>query len=520
MPLVLTGTVVTYDDEQPVVTGGAVYIGDGGVIDAVQPSRRAAPAGFARARRVATDGVITPGLIDLHNHLAYNFLPLWSAPRDEPYTSRHQWPGAATYGRDISNPAQAMGIAAAAAALRYAEVKAAAGGATAIQGSPPLTRAFPGWMVRNIEKETVPARAGEQLIYQAVIKADVPQLKTYAPRLEAGRSFVYHLAEGTAPTLRDEFADLRRAGCLHPNLIGIHSTALSPAEYDDWADHGAGTVVWSPFSNIWLYGDTTDVLAARRHGHLVCLGSDWAPSGTKNMLGELKVASLWNDEALGGALDARELGALATANAGDALARCWAIDVGRLRPGAVADVLVTTNRLATRDDPHDNLLRTDERGVRLVIVGGRPVLGTPSLLRAAGATSFETLVVGGVRKGVVMQLPDGLLPDDPALRAEANMSWADGLAAMQRVVDDPAKAVRRAREAAERRPRGAPVPLEYAPDMPGPDGTEGGRALTDDELDNLAIPPLQSLAHDATWFADVRRAKPHAALLLGLRDRF
>ena len=85
--------------------------------------------------------MITPGLIDLHNHLAYNFLPLWSAPRDTPYTSRHQWPGAATYGRDVSNPAQAMGIAAAAAALRYAEVQ---GGRRRRHGDPGLAAADPG----------------------------------------------------------------------------------------------------------------------------------------------------------------------------------------------------------------------------------------------------------------------------------------------------------------------------------------------------------------------------------------
>ena len=91
---------------------------------------------------------------------------------------------------------------------------------------------------------------------------------------------------------------------------------------------------------------------------------------------------------------------------------------------------------------------------------------------------------------------------------------------MQRVVDDPAKAVRRAREAADRRPRGAPIPLRYEPDMPGPDGSAGCRELTDDELDRLAIAPLQSLAHDAAWFADVARARPHAAILHRLRERF
>jgi cytosine/adenosine deaminase-related metal-dependent hydrolase len=519
-PLVLTGTVVTYDDTQPVVRDGAVYLGADGTIDAVQPRRRRPPAGFDAARRVPTNGVITPGLIDLHNHLAYNTLPLWSAPRDQPYTSRHQWPGAATYGRDVSNPAQALGMAAAAATLRYAEVRAAAGGVTSIQGSPPVTRAFAGWMVRNIEKEQIPAYGRQQLLYQAVIKADVPTLARYAPRLAEGRSFVYHLAEGTAPALRDEYADLRAAGCVHPNLIGIHSTALGAADFEDWARHGPGAVVWSPFSNVWLYGSTTDVLAARRHGHLVCLGSDWGPSGTKNLLGELKVAALWNDEALGGALDARDLGLMATANAGDALRRCWGVDLGRLRAGALADVLVTTRRVGPGRDPHENLLRVDERGVRLVVVGGRPVLGTPSLLAAAGARRVERLDVGGVPKGVVMRLPAELLPEDPALHAEANMSWRTGLAALRRVGRDPRAAVRAARTARERRPRGGAVPLEFVPDMPGPGGADGARALSDDELDQLVIPPVPSLAHDASWFAAVDEAKPHAAMLRQLRARW
>jgi len=154
MALVLTGTIVPFDPDGPdVVPRGAVYVGEDGTVDAVQPVARRAPAGFAQATRVHTGSLVFPGLIDLHNHLAYNTLPLWRAPRDEPYGTRYQWPGAATYGREVSDPAQAYGEAAAAAALRYAEVKAIVGGVTSIQGSPPVTRAFPGWMVRNVEKE-------------------------------------------------------------------------------------------------------------------------------------------------------------------------------------------------------------------------------------------------------------------------------------------------------------------------------------------------------------------------------
>ncbi|HET7475830.1 MAG TPA: amidohydrolase family protein [Dermatophilaceae bacterium] len=508
MSLVLRGTVVSFDGDP--INDGAVYVHDG-IIESVQRRSAAAPTGFADAPVVDTGGVIYPGLIDLHNHLAYNTLPLWTAPRSAPYQTRYQWPGAATYGRDISNPAQALGIAAAAATLRYAEVRAAVGGVTAIQGSPPLTRAFPGWMVRNVEKEEFPSRPG-QLMYQAVIKPEPDKLATYAARLADRRSFVYHLAEGVAASLLSEFDELDRAGCLQPGLIGVHSTALGATQYERWGQ-SPGTVVWSPFSNIWLYGDTTDVLEARRHGLLVTLGSDWGPSGTRNLLGELKVAQLWNQEALGGALSDADLAAMVTVNPGQALRRCWDLDVGVLRPGALADMVVLHRR---HDEVHRNLVSALERDVRLVVVGGRPVYGQTSLMRRAGAADLEPIVVSGQRRSIVMRLPDDLVPHDPVLAAEATQSWAAGLAVLQAVVDDPAAAVRRARE---RRAVPGAEPLEFEPDMPAAEG-DGARALDDDELDELVMPPLQPLAHDDAWFDVVEAGHPHAAVLRGLRALF
>ena len=92
-----------------------------------------------------------------------------------------------------------------------------------------------------------------------------------------------------------EFTDLDGHGCVQAGLIGIHATALTAA---DFAKIGAagGSIVWSPFSNLWLYRVTTDVPTALQHGVRVCLGSDWSPSGTKHLLGELKVADLWNKQ--------------------------------------------------------------------------------------------------------------------------------------------------------------------------------------------------------------------------------
>src|SRR4029077_1518474 len=82
------------------------------------------------------------------------------------------------------------------------------------------------------------------------------------------------------------------AGCLGKTFIGIHCNSVLPHDWTRWPKADAGAVVWSPFSNLWLYGSTTDVKAAQQQGVSVCIGSDWGPSGTKNIQGEIKVAKL------------------------------------------------------------------------------------------------------------------------------------------------------------------------------------------------------------------------------------
>ena len=168
-----------------------------------------------------------------------------------------------------------------------------------------MTRAFPGWMVRNVEKEKL--GHGMTPCYQAVIPRR-PSSARARPRqrLAEGRSFVYHLAEGIDPELREEFADLtatpvrasrtRRHPLDGPRRRGVR--ALEPT--------CGGTIVWSPFSNLWLYGEHDR--RARRSAPRAAgcaSASDWAPSGTRNLLGELKVAALWNERGLEGALDDR-----------------------------------------------------------------------------------------------------------------------------------------------------------------------------------------------------------------------
>jgi cytosine/adenosine deaminase-related metal-dependent hydrolase len=72
--------------------------------------------------------------------------------------------------------------------------------------------------------------------------------------------------------------------------------------------------VWSPFSNLWLYGQTTLVPNAIRAKVTVCLGRIGA-SGTKHVLGELKVAKVTSDK-LGFGLTDQDLVSMITINPG------------------------------------------------------------------------------------------------------------------------------------------------------------------------------------------------------------
>ena len=80
---------------------------------------------------------------------------------------------------------------------------------------------------------------------------------------------------------------------INDRFAGIHAAGLLPEDFEVMAGHG-GAMVWSPLSNLLLYGATARVDAAKRAGVRIGLGSDWSPSGSKNLLGELKVAWLYS----------------------------------------------------------------------------------------------------------------------------------------------------------------------------------------------------------------------------------
>ncbi|MFF8288859.1 amidohydrolase family protein [Streptomyces sp. NPDC016309] len=504
MALVLLGTVVTFDDDHRILDPGAVYVGDDGRLDAVRLAGQDPPAGYSDAPRIDTEGLILPGLIDLHNHIAYNTLPLWEAV-GVPYAHHDRWvdeKDPPDYSTAVTWPARVLQQAAPEALLKYVEVKALAGGTTTIQGAPLSTRPVNGWMLRIVDNEKLPA--GTDMVMTAALQRDAEELRDVrAPMLDGTRVLIYHVAEGRKGSLvHREFDDLEP--CLRPGLIGVHGTALAAADFTKWRDAVAavnaaekGTLVWSPFSNHWLYHETTDVVAAHKKGLRIALGSDWSPSGTKHVLGELKVADAVNRHDLGGHFTDRDLCDMVTANPGDALATAWGPHVGRLRRGSAADLLVLEHH-DPAEDPYRNLIGATERHVRLVMVRGRPFYGTQALMTAAGATDTDPLTVAGVKRRVVVRRPD---------RTDARLDWPGVKRALEKVRQDPVAAWRAAQDALAE--WGGPLddpdaPLVLFGDMP--EGDLGAFGAAGEVPLDLVIPRLDPPAHDAAYFAAVARS--------------
>jgi 5-methylthioadenosine/S-adenosylhomocysteine deaminase len=495
---------------------GQLWIGDDGVVAAVTRGAAAGPPGLEDAQRLDVGtSLVFPGLVDLHNHLAYNTLPLWVEPtRTQPFLHHNHWTGASSYAGSVTWPAAALVAAAPEELLAYVEVRAIVGGTTTIQGSPPKNRPRDGWLVRNAEDETW-GTGDPNLVYASALTLPPETLAKRATQMKdrdepGGRaaSFIYHCAEGQAGSVvAKEYRHAHLAGCLQRRFVAVHCNAVGPAEFRLWRDR-AGAVAWSPLSNLWLYGTTTDVPAAMAEGLKVCLGSDWGPSGTRHVLGELKVARIVADR-LGWSLTDRDLVQMVTTNPGDALALSWQRQIGRLQPGAIGDLVVV--RAAAGADPFAALVAATEADVELVVIAGRPRYGRRSLMAAAGADAEATTTVelAGLRRSLALTRSD-----DPA----APWSWEEVLGRLEAVRADPKGEIERARNAlapwaGRLHDRGAP--LRLALDMPSGIGPVGGLPK---DLSRIQIPPLDGLAHDDRFLDSLPNRGFHGGVLNRLAD--
>lgn len=406
----LKGRVVTMDGETNVINDGNVMVRDG-KITGVWASNTNPPAGvdFTDVPIVETDGTIYPGLIDLHNHVHYNHIPLWDfevhlsesqKSEEGGYTNRYQWGNNWDYGPSITwmktNIQSSYRWDMASEQMKYAEVQAVSGGVTAMQGSPSSgTQAWDSILSRNVELYNF----GQDGISTCAVcgAADDDYTGSHLiSQSEAGtlNAWFVHLSEGVDQSSKDEFDALWNKGLIMDETIVIHGTALDSSQFSQMASVNS-ELVWSPLSNLLLYGDTTDVVAAHQAGVSISISPDWGPSGSKNNLHELKVADMWNSNNLNGYFSNYQLVEMVTSNPADATG--WAPFVGRIKADLYADLVVIDT---FHEDPYRNLIEAIDADVALTVVQGKAVFGDVDIMQQLQGDDWEYVNATSFQKAV------------------------------------------------------------------------------------------------------------------------
>jgi len=366
---------------------------------------------------VDTNDIIFPGFIDLHNHPMYAMFEPWNAGKL--FDNRYEWRSLQKYKDEISTPARNIqddpqGFCDIA---EFAEVQAITGGTTTFSGTFLLRSftTFPACLsrlaVRKLEIDSgfYSGHGHERVQNVLGVSRDLNDTTAAAVRHKVAAKeldlVLIHVAEGkrTDPDSIKEFDLLKTRGFLTHTTAVIHGVAFDKSDFAKMR-LAATALVWSPQSNMILYNTTTDVVAAFREGVSIALAPDWAPSGAKNMLGEIQYAAKLNKTTLGGFFSNQQLFEMATSIP----ARIAHIDdkVGTIQQGLFADLFLLHG---DPTQPFDSLVQSKPQDVSLVLVNGVPVYGDATLMSKFNVNTEPVPFCGETKNLNLGVMPNGTL---------------------------------------------------------------------------------------------------------------
>jgi 5-methylthioadenosine/S-adenosylhomocysteine deaminase len=376
----LRGTLVT---PQSVVPGGILLVsgekigGAGANVDL--------PPGTIP---IETDSYIFPGLIDLHNHLTWNIFPRWKPEAAEwnpnlKFGTRYDWQQVPSMDALLETPHRVLYEEGWGCEMnRYGEVKAIAGGATSAIGGLEGEPCIEG-LARNLDYYSgiyqQDVLNAEKIVYETFpFQMPVKNAEGVRGGLASGAlsAFIIHVAEGAAgnASAAREYTMFVANGFLRPGVSIVHGVALGPPQFQEMAAHGVG-LVWSPRSNLELYGSTADVRSAKKSGVVIAIAPDWSPSGSSGILEELKYAAEWNNRQHPKVFENADFVKMATIY--PAQLAGLSEHLGSLTRGHLADLLLLKRKNA---DAYAAILNATPMDVRLVVIGGVPVYGDKDLM--------------------------------------------------------------------------------------------------------------------------------------------
>ncbi len=418
--LLLKGMVVTPD---VAFAGEVLVIGD--TISCVGPSCSAAP-GAATASVVDTQGIILPGMIDTHNHILFDIFDENDWAPTQSYTNHNQWGASPRYkamvdakqwlNSEIDETVNGVVYSSDLGCEldKYGELKGLIAGTTSI-----LTSATPGnkacyaSLARTIDQ--TPNGLPADKVQTATLFPSTSAADGVCDNQSTGKTdaYVIHIAEGIDAVALKEFATLNTIstvdGCLFvPKTTIIHGAALGDPELTQMAAAGM-SLVWSPQSNVFLYGAgtvltaTANIPLAMSKGINVALGPDWSIGGSQNLLDELRFADHVDNVAWGDKITPQDLVKMVTSHAAKALGLDAVL--GSITVGKKADLMVIGGDTTK---PYDALLAATPGDVRLVLVGGAALYGDKALRPIAQATpACEDLDACCQSKFVCVAAPGG-----------------------------------------------------------------------------------------------------------------
>ncbi len=408
-------------ESKPVLLSGRIVLPDGGarqryvlVQDGVIRwiSRSRPPAALiAGAKEIATGSQdwIFPGLIDLHTHSWYNILPLWRSQR-APFDHRHVWRKDPGYKAAIGGVLDQLEGYIPARKV-FSELQAVAGGTTLLDeprpldseegegatllcrdtGSPRELGLEPGKEVRSVVDFFKPGKSGKPRVKPGYDGKPAP-LDAYVADRERLQATLVHLAEGRSGFGSDRGVDAYsraefEALMAHPamrdkaavrgsRLALVHGCGVDvddPSHVDFLLERDI-SIIWSPASNMLLYGDTIDAEAFIQRGINVAVGSDWSPSGSKHVWDEARFARFFLN-AIGSDISDADVFKMVTTSPG----RCLGLRFGRIEEGAAADFFVLRSPIES-DHPLEVFFSTTDRDVLATVVDGLPIYGDRGFL--------------------------------------------------------------------------------------------------------------------------------------------
>jgi hypothetical protein len=182
-------------------------------------------------------------------------------------------------------------------------------------------------------------------------------------------------------------------------------------------------IVWSPLSNMILYGETTKIPAALKAGVKVALAPDWTPSGSANLLGELKMADRVNKEQFDGLITDQQLFEMATKNPSEIAG--MDDKIGSIAVGKAADLMVIKGDASK---VYRAVIDAKPEDVMLTTIGGQVFYGEEKLVEGTGtAREFETVDACGSPRLISSKDPASKLPEsDKTITDMVSTMKADG----------------------------------------------------------------------------------------------